>query len=261
MAARSLVGTMAEQALFNYIKAAVLGTGVGIAYSLVNKKETKEEEELRNKRSRFKQIADLFETFNGSMDFFEKEVSAQVNNKILDIIENSWDKFAKGKDIDVLDLLKAPKEEKKRNRPFAENLIPKTQSRIKRLKLEKELKKKFRFYESADADLVEQVFNLFGGSIKVLGTAQWNALQGILDASKGYFANSDGDKVEYTKKQKEELRLNIPFYITQIFAPGLIPTNVSRLFKDERKIIQESANMDYQRRKAGRERAKRELNN
>jgi hypothetical protein len=261
-AAKSLAGTLVEQYVFNAIKAAVAGQAIKLAYSIVGKKETKEEEELRKKKVMFQQIADMYETFNGSVDFLEKEAAAMLNNQLLILLENVIDKVGSGKEYDVLDLFKEPKEEKKKKRPYEENEVPKTQKRIKKEKLKKELKKSFRFYETADAPLVESVFRLVGGSAKVLSDSyQRNAFDGILNAVTGYFENGDGEKVKYNQEELDQLRLNIPFYMSAIVAPGTIPTTVSKVFNAERKIIKESADMRYKRKKAGRQKMMNEMNN
>jgi hypothetical protein len=261
-AAKSLAGTLVEQYVFNAIKAAVAGQAIKLAYSIVGKKETKEEEELRKKKVRFQQIADMYETFNGSVDFFEKEAAAMLNNQLLILFENVINKVGSGKEYDVLDLFKEPKEEKKKKKPYEENEVPITQKRIKKEKLKKELKKNFRFYETQDASLVENVFRLVGGSAKVLSDSyQRNAFDGILNAVTGYFENSNGDKVKYNQEELDQLRLNIPFYMSAIVAPGSIPTTLSKVFNAERKIIKESADMRYKRKKAGREKMMNEMNN
>ena len=241
-AARSLAGTVVEQTMFNLIKGVVGAQVASLAYSSLDKKESEKEKQLREKKARFQTIANIYESLNGGMELLEKQGSAIINNRILDFSENLYKKLESGKDFSLMELFEEEKEKKKTLGKKIGGEFLRSSSYLKKQKIKKELEKPFRFYEPQDAGLFETLFETFGGTAKVLSqSVNKNAVDGLKEVVNGYFIDKDKEKIRYTKKQKDELIQNVPFYLISIFRPGAIPREVNKEIQIERKLINESA--------------------
>jgi hypothetical protein len=271
-AAKSLVASFGEQYVFNGIKALITGGIATGAYNILRKKETEEEKKIREQKLAYQKIADIYEAFNGSVDFLEKESSAIINNFLLRATENLYNVFDDAvekkltrsqiiKEITKINWGSDKQEEKKIQKyPFAEAAMPKTQSQLKKEKLKKDLKKPFRFYESQEAPKTETVARLFGGT-PLVAYDTWVKFvsQDLPDIVSGSTKTADDKEAKFTKEEAGKLLFAIPVKVGAGFA--IFPRELKNLSDQGSKIIKESANMRYKRTKAEQKRMMSEMNN
>jgi hypothetical protein len=271
-AAKSLVASLGEQYVFNGIKSLITGGIATGAYNIVKKKETEEEKKIREQKALYQKVSDIYEAFNGSVDFLEKESSAIINNFLLRATENLYNVFEDAvenkltrseiiKEIKKINWGSDKQEEKKTEKyPFAEAAIPKTQSELKKEKLKKELKKPFRFYESQEATTPETVARLIGG-VPMVAYNTWIKFlsQDLPDIISGSTATADDKEAKFTKEEAGKLLYAIPVKVGA--GLGILPREVKNLSDQGSKIIKESANMRYKRGKAEQKRMMSEMNN
>lgn len=265
-AAKSIVASAGEQYVFNGIKSYITGQLVGGAYKIVGKKETEEEEKLRKKKESSKLYADIFDAFNGSVDFLEKESGAIVNNFLMratenlmkfydDVVERNLTKDQLIKEIKKMNWAADNKIEKDEVQiyPFGGPRAFKTQEQIKRGKLKEELKKPFRFYESEEASGPETVARMFGGvPLAAYNTWARFVTEDLPDIVTQSTATKDGSESKLTKEEVGKLLMAIPIKVGAGLGP--IPREIKNLSDYTTKIIKDKANMRYQRRKSGRKR-------
>lgn len=269
-AARSIVASAGEQYVFNSIKSAIVTQLMAGAYGIADEKETEEEEKLRKKKESFKLYADIFDAFNGSVDFLEKESGAIVNNFLLRATENLMNLYEYAVENNMT-LEELKKEIKKMNwgadnkiekdevqiYPFGDARAFKTQAQIKRDKLKEELKKPFRFYESEEASSPETVARMFGGVPKAAyDTWARFVTEDLPDIYSKSTTSEDGEEAEFTQEDAGKLLMAIPIKVGAGF--GAIPREIKNLSDYTTKIIKDKTNINYKRRRAGR---KREMKN
>jgi hypothetical protein len=269
-AARSIVGSAAEQYMFNAIKAKIASGITAGAYNVVRKKETDEERKLREKKKNNRLYEDLFETFSGSNTLFEKEVDAAVGNfvmrsmsKVYGITEYAIkNKLTKEQIINKIKRTDFSSDEEEDLRAKAyyseEESIPKTRVMLKREKLEKEIKKPFRLRESPEGSMLKKGSEFIGGVPRVTYDAWIKILSDdIPTIVKGSTQTDDNEDATFTEKETNALLYLLPFKIAGAVGFG---REFRKLYDETSKLIKESAKEDAKRRKAERKRMASENN-
>ena len=244
-AARSIVASVGEQWAFNGIKSLIAQQLTMGAYRIAGKKETEEERKLREKKASYKLYADLYETLNGAIPLIENESVAIINNFFLDKLEKLFSK--------------KPKEKIKVSYPYGGEPLSKTTLQLAKEKLQKDINKPFRFYESREASTPRTVARLIGGVPMVAYDAFAKIVKEAPEVWDGGMETKSGDKIGFT--QEEENKLIVAKGLQLSSALGL---GVERAFRtianDATKLIKENATMRYKMRKAEKERM-RSMNN
>ena len=236
------------------------------AYGIAGKKETEEEKKLRKQKNLQRLYADIFETFNGSVDFLEKESGAIVNNFLLratenlmkfydDIVEKNMTKDQLIKEIKKTNWLSDNKIEKDKVEMFldGEPKIISTQAELKRKALKEELKKPFRFYESQEASTPETIARVFGGVPKAAyDTWARFVTEDLPDIVTQSTATKDGGEAKLTKEEVGKLLMAIPIKVGA--GIGVVPRELKNISDYTTKIIKDNANMRYRRQKGDRKR-------
>jgi hypothetical protein len=269
-AARSIVGSAAEQYMFNTIKAEIASAITGGAYNIVRKKETDEERKLREKKKSNRLFEDWFETFSGANTLFEKEVDAAVGNfvmrsmsKVYGITEYAIkNKLTKEQIINKIKRTDFSSDEEEDLRAKAyyseEESIPKTRVMLKREKLEKEIKKPFRLRESPEGSMLKKGSEFIGGVPRVTYDAWIKILSDdIPTIVKGSTQTDDNEDATFTEKETNALLYLLPFKIAGAVGFG---REFRKLYDETSKLIKESAKEDAKRRKAERKRMASENN-
>jgi hypothetical protein len=265
-AAKSLVASAGEQYVFNTIKSLIMGEIVAGAYGITKKKETEEERKIREKKAYYQKIADIFESFNGSVDFLEKEGGAIFNNFLLRATENLYDLYedAVKKKMTRSELIKKIQKmnwgvdnkiekDKVEMYSYGEPVAFLTQEQMKRKKLKEELKKPFRFYESEEASAPGTVARLFGGVPKAAyDTWARFVMQDLPDIVYESTTTKDGQEAKLKPEEVGKLLFAIPIKLGA--GVGIIPREIKQLSDRGSEIIRENANRRYRRQKADRKR-------
>lgn len=269
-AARSIVGSVAEQYVFNGIKSQIASGITAGAYNIVRKKETDEERRLREKKQANRLYENLFETLNGANTVFEKEADAALGNLVMRSMSKVYgiteyaikNKLTKEQIINKIKRTDFSSDEEEDTKAKAyytdEESIPKTTVMLKREKLNKEIDKPFRLRQSPEGSILKKGSEFIGGVPLVTYEAWIKILSDdIPTIVKGSTKTDDNEEATFTEKETNALLYLLPFKIAGGVGFG---REFRKLYDESSNLIKESAKEDAKRRKIERRRMQSENN-
>ena len=131
-------------------------------------------------------------------------------------------------------------------------------NKLKAEKLKKEIEKPFRLRKAPEGGAFEKGFEMIGGVPQAAYNAWIKVItEGVIPIAKAATPTEDGGEAKFSTDDVNKLLTLLPFKFLGSIGGG---REFRKLYDESYKIIKESAEMRYKKRKAGRKRMEAEMN-